>query len=47
MAGNFILIQVKKKTGYFVDDGSMIYHNRKDGAVKLAKMLLDTIKEDK
>ena len=32
--------------GYRVDDGSMIYHNPKDGAVKLAKQMLDTIKEE-
>ncbi|KKL22305.1 hypothetical protein LCGC14_2436750, partial [marine sediment metagenome] len=30
---------------YKVDDGSTIYHNPKDGAVALAKKLLDTIKE--
>ena len=30
---------------YDVDDGSVIYHDRKDGAVVLAKKLLDTIKE--
>jgi len=30
---------------YKVDDGSKIIHNRKDGAVKLSKKILDTIKE--
>jgi len=30
---------------YLVDDGSVIYHKPSDGAVKLSKMLLDTIKE--
>ena len=33
------------KHKYLVDDGSIIYHNPNDGAVKLAKLLLDTIKE--
>jgi hypothetical protein len=28
-----------------VDDGSTIKHKRSDGAVKLAKAMLDTIKE--
>ena len=43
---------VKNKKGkdlilyqYAVDDGSTIYHAREDGAVKLAKKMLDTIKE--
>lgn len=30
---------------YDVDDGTRIVHVRSDGAVKLAKMMLDTIKE--
>lgn len=30
---------------YLVDDGSMIQHHFSDGAVVLAKKLLDTIKE--
>ena len=30
---------------YHVDDGSTIKHKRSDGAVKLAHLLLDTIKE--
>ena len=32
---------------YKVDDGSIIEHNQKDGAVALAHKLLDTIKEMK
>jgi len=32
---------------YEVDDGTVIEHNRKDGAVALARKLLDTIKETK
>lgn len=32
---------------YKVDDGSEILHNPEDGAVVLAKKLLDTIKEVK
>ena len=31
---------------YKNDDGSFIEHDRKHGAVKLAKKMLDTIKED-
>ena len=34
------------KVGYRVDDGSIIYHHPEDGAVKLAKEMLDTIKEE-
>jgi hypothetical protein len=30
---------------YNLDDGSTIIHKRDDGAVKLAKAMLDTIKE--
>lgn len=30
---------------YAVDDGSKVYHKQSDGPVKLAKMLLDTVKE--
>ncbi len=30
-------------TMYRVDDGTIIYHDRKDGALVLAKKLLDTI----
>ena len=33
------------KHKYLVDDDSIIYHNPRYGAVKLAKLLLDTIKE--
>lgn len=32
---------------YFCDDGSTIFHEYEDGAVVLAKKLLDTIKEKK
>jgi len=30
-----------------LDDGSVIYHNPKDGAVRLAVKMLETIKEVK
>ena len=30
---------------YRLDDGSFILHKRKNGAIKLAKKMLDTIKE--
>jgi len=30
---------------YKVDDGSIIKHKREDGAIKLAKKMLDTITE--
>lgn len=33
------------ETLYITDAGTKIYHKREDGAVKLAKMMLDTIKE--
>ena len=33
------------KNKYKVDDGSVIWHNPQDGAVVLAKKLLETIKE--
>lgn len=33
------------KTLYRCDDNSEIWHRRKDGAIKLAKMMLDTINE--
>lgn len=36
-----------KQCVYEVDDGSFVKHNRADGAVVLAKKLLDTIKEQK
>lgn len=35
----------KGQTKYRCDDGSVIWHYRKDGAAKLAKKMLDTIKE--
>jgi hypothetical protein len=34
-----------EESTYKVDDGSTIKHKRSDGAVKLAKAMLDTIKE--
>jgi len=34
-----------EESTYKVDDGSIIKHRRADGAVKLAKKLLDTIEE--
>ncbi|GAF67593.1 unnamed protein product [marine sediment metagenome] len=40
--------QKKKKYGktiYKCDNGSIILHNSDDGAVELAKKMLDTIKE--
>lgn len=39
------LKKIGNKTPYLSDDGILVYHNHKDGAVKLAKMLLDTIHE--
>ena len=33
-------------TKYTLDSGNTILHKREDGAVKLAKMMLDDIKED-
>jgi hypothetical protein len=33
-------------TAYRLDDGSIIYHDRRDGAVALAKMMLDRINLD-
>ncbi len=32
---------------YLCDDGTVIKHKYEDGAVELAKKLLDTIKEDR
>jgi hypothetical protein len=32
---------------YLCDDGTVLLHRREDGAVPLAKMMLDTIKEQK
>lgn len=34
-------------TEYLIDDGSRLLHKQNDGAVVLAKMMLDTIKEQK
>ena len=34
-----------KKTKYKCDNGSVIWHNRGEGAVELAKRMLDTVKE--
>lgn len=33
------------KYAYLVDTGETVYHKYEDGAVKLAKKMLDTIKE--
>lgn len=35
-----------KDSEYKVDDGNIIKHKQKDGAIKLAHKLLDTIKEE-
>ncbi len=35
------------KTEYLLDDGTAVYHDPKDGAVKLAIEMLKTIKEQK
>lgn len=37
----------KGETAYKTDSGEIIYHHRDDGAVALAKKLLDTIRNDK
>jgi hypothetical protein len=37
----------KGQTAYKTDSGEIIYHDPKDGAVALAKKLLDTIMNDK
>lgn len=37
----------KGETKYKTDSGEIIWHKRSDGAVKLAKALLDTIRNDK
>lgn len=39
--------QYKGKTRYDLDDGSIIWHNPKRGAVELATRMLKTIKEVK
>lgn len=36
----------KKGHKYVADGGDIIYHNRDDGAVAIAKKLLDTIRND-
>lgn len=33
-------------TEYITDTGEYLYHDRDDGAVELARKMLDTIKED-
>lgn len=33
-------------TKYHLDSGTTVLHKREDGAVKLAKLMLDDIKED-
>jgi len=48
MARSAVNTQKKDSSGriiYEVDDGSKVYHYREDGAVKLAKKLLNTLKE--
>lgn len=37
----------KGETAYKVDTGEIVWHDRDDGAIELAKKLLDTIKEQK
>ena len=37
----------KRRTIYAVDDGSEVYHDPDDGAVRLAQLLLGTIKEQR
>lgn len=39
--------RIKEKGGYVCDDGSIIKHEPSDGAVELAKKMLDTIHEVK
>ena len=39
------LTMIDDKTVYNVDTGEQILYKRTDGAVKLAKLMLDTIKE--
>ena len=36
-------IDVKGLTKYLCDDGTIIWHNSKEGAVALSKKMLDTI----
>jgi predicted Rdx family selenoprotein len=36
----------KGETEYFTDSGEIVWHRRADGAVALAKKLLDTIRND-
>ena len=53
--GRALLVRSARNTGpsgdhdgmcrYEVDDGTVLYHNRSDGAVPLAKAMLDTIQE--
>ena len=38
-------VDSKGRTKYLCDDGSIIWHKRENGAVALAKLLLNTIKE--
>lgn len=36
----------KGETKYILDTDEVIYHERSDGAISLAKQMLDTINED-
>jgi len=40
-----VVNRIKETGGYVCDDGSVIKHNPKDGAVKLAIKALKTVKE--
>lgn len=42
-----VVNRIKSKGGYVCDDGTVIKHNPKDGAVSLAIKALKTIKEPK
>lgn len=42
-----VVNRIKEKGGYVCDDGSIIKHDPKDGAIALAKKALDTIVEVK
>lgn len=46
-AVNQIFEDAEGRTEYLLDDGTKLYHKPSDGAVVLAKMMLDTIKEQK
>ena len=42
-----VVNRIKETGGYICDDGSVIVHNHSDGAIELAKKMLDTIHEVK